>query len=172
MDSAAQPSPDMERLRMAPARKDDHGAGWHENARLRDARALELRLAGMRYKDIAPIIGYAGKQGAYDAVQRAMKVETEHSAEHRDQYRALEIARLERMILKLWPAVIGDPPNLAAVDRVLKIIAQEARLLGLDAPLQVNLANDTRERLTSMLGVLENALDLERPISSDDDVEP
>jgi transposase-like protein len=90
------------------------------------ARALELRLAGATYADIARAVGYADRSGARQAVQQAMA----ENPPDRDQVTALdtELARLDAMLTGLWPkARRGD---YAAVDRVMAIDRRIAELLG------------------------------------------
>lgn len=132
------------------------GPGKIENARLRTARALELRLAGLKYGEIANALGYASGQGAHNAVTRAMRQETAQSEEHREQLRALQLARTERMLRAIWPNVIAG--DLFAIDRALKILDRQARLLGLDAPTQVAVTEQSRDELMLLLSDLEQAL--------------
>jgi hypothetical protein len=98
-------------------------------AAARQARALELRKAGIGYATIARQLGYAGPSGAYKAITTALRALTaEPAAELRD----LELARLDDLLGGLWAdARRGD---VAKIDRVLKIMQRRADLLGLDAP--------------------------------------
>jgi len=95
----------------------------------RAAEALRLRAAGMSLKDIAARLGYRGKQGAYDAIQRGLTATLQGPA---DALRRLDLERLDR----LWrgcflTACSGDyRATLACV----AIMERRARLLGLDAP--------------------------------------
>lgn len=93
----------------------------------RQLRALELRLTGMPYEDIADTLGYAGRAAAYSAV-RAVIARREHEAV--EEMRQIEGDRLDTMAATLWPLVkTGD---LQAVDRMLKIMQRRAALFGLD----------------------------------------
>lgn len=94
----------------------------------RDRQALELRKAGAQFSVIAARLGYANESGAYKAVQRGLKATLQEPA---DELRTLETQRLDRMLMAVWQdAISGD---VKAVDRVLRIIEQRARLLGLNA---------------------------------------
>lgn len=87
----------------------------------RRAKALELHLAGATYDAIATACGYAGRSGAYKAVQEALKDRREEPPEDDAPEGAFdtELARLDAMLRGLWPkARKGD---VAAVDRVLRI---------------------------------------------------
>lgn len=95
-------------------------------------QALELRKAGVGFGDIAERLGYADASGAYRAVKTALKKTLQEPA---DEVRRIELERLDRMLLGLWPkATKGDT---WAVDRVLRIMERRAGLLGLDAPKRV-----------------------------------
>lgn len=120
----------------------------------RDAQAARLRARGLGYKQIAEQLGYEDHTGAYKAVQRALK---EIVAEPAEELRALELERLDDMyrraqaVLERRHVTVSqgrvvrlddepledDGPVLAALDRLLKIQERRARLLGLDAPTQV-----------------------------------
>ena len=102
--------------------------GWE-----RQRQALELRKAGASYDSIAKELGYRDRSGAYRAVAVALlKTLQEPAAE----VRQLELERLDKMLLGLWrPATSGHE---GAVDRVLRIMARRAALLGLDAPVRAD----------------------------------
>lgn len=114
----------------------------------RDMQALELRKAGATLLQISKQLSPEGKlinTGQISRmIQRAMRSMYYESA---DEYRQMQMARYEAMILSLWQRAIGgrDPvtkallaPDYQAVDRVLKIMAQQATLMGLNAPLRVD----------------------------------
>lgn len=123
----------------------------------RDAEAARLRSRGMSYRAIATDLGVE-VAAAHAAVQRALAAVV---AEPAADVRALELDRLDAM----YAAVLGvlerkhitvnngkviqlpdedgkltpledDAPILQAVDRLLKIQARRAALLGLDAPVK------------------------------------
>jgi hypothetical protein len=98
-------------------------------ARERQLRALELRLAGVTYQQIADELGYAGRQGAFKAVEAALKLTLREPA---DNLRRISAERLDRATLAIWRAV--NAGDLQAIDRLLRIEARRAKLLGLDAP--------------------------------------
>ena len=96
-------------------------------ARERQRQAIELRIAGASFAVIATQLGYATAYGAYMAIDAGLKHSIQPPA---DALRELDTQRLERLLLSVWPqALKGD---LGAIDRALKILAQRARLLGLE----------------------------------------
>lgn len=98
----------------------------------RQRQALELRKAGVGFQAIADRLGYSDHSGAYRAVKSALKKTLQEPA---DEVRALELERLDKLLLGLWPRATSG--NDRAIDRVLKIMQRRANLLGLDAPQKV-----------------------------------
>jgi hypothetical protein len=95
----------------------------------KEKRAVEMRLAGVEFKDIAAALGYTCGSSAHKAVKRAM---AEQIQEPTAQLRQMEVARLDRMLTALWPKVLEG--KWLAHDRALKVMERKAALLGLDAP--------------------------------------
>jgi hypothetical protein len=90
-------------------------------------QAIELRIAGHSWQEIATKLGFAGKSGAFKLVQNALREQLREPAE---ELRQIEFVRLEAMTLGLWKrAKRGD---VGAIDRVLKLMDRRAKLLGLD----------------------------------------
>ena len=93
-------------------------------AAYRSARAVEMRLAGEDYDEIAKELQYADKSGAWRAVDRALRARTDRAV---DEYHRQRLAEVERTISAYEPAaMLGD---LSAVDRVLSAVRERARLL-------------------------------------------
>ena len=114
-------------------------SNWTENgtvskrARLTDRRrrALKLRMKGLTYSDIARQVGYASPSGAYEAVRAALESDGGAAA---DEIRKLHMARLETLLEAIWDAACRG--ELQAIDRVLRVLDRQAKLLGLDLPRQ------------------------------------
>jgi len=105
----------------------------------RRVQALDLRLAGASYRQIAVVLG-VGVKTAWLDVNRALR---EYLTEPSDQVRAAEVARLERLFMAHWPkAISGDKE---ATYTVLAIMDRRARLLGLDAPKRIDITAWVRE---------------------------
>jgi len=95
-------------------------------------QALDLRLFGFTYQQIADKLGYT-KQAAFKAISAALDAIPRENA---DRLRALEVDRLDRMLAILAKRVTtGD---LGAIDRWLRISERRCRLLGLDAPTKID----------------------------------
>lgn len=108
------------------------GPGNSGKAAERRRRALQLRLAGATYDQIAQQLEYSGKASAWRAVKEALAAGSDLGDRRREEI-DLELTRLDRLLVALWPkAQQGD---VQAIDRVLKIGERRAALLasGFDA---------------------------------------
>ena len=98
-------------------------------------------MAGFSYPEIAAQLGIAVGT-AYKYVAGSIAKTKKEAAETADEIRAVEVARLDRMLAVLAPMV--EEGNLHAVDRVLRIQERRAAYLGLDAPKAQLVAVDGR----------------------------
>ena len=90
-------------------------------------QAVQLRLSGATYANIATAVGYAGASGARYAVEVGLKMAIIEPAQ---EVLAMELHRLDQLLVGLWPAATNnDHPS---IDRVLKIMDRRAKYLGLD----------------------------------------
>lgn len=125
----------------------------------RKKNALELRLAGASYRDIAQALEVSPATALQDCKEALADI----PAQQADEMRTVELSRLDRLQRAVWPrAIKGD---LQAVDRAIKIIDRRAKLFGLDAPQQVQItANDIDldAAVDKMLRVAEMALEKEK----------
>ena len=107
------------------------------NARQREAAALELRRLGASYRKIAADLGYRSVASAYDAVARAfarlLPVEDVEAA------RQVELDRLDLATHRIMSKVSRG--ELAAIDRLIKLSEQRAKLAGLYAPTKTDLTS-------------------------------
>lgn len=97
--------------------------------------AVALRLKGETYGEIGKALGISAPS-AYRAVARSLKRVIAKTSEDADELRTLELQRLDKLLLALWPR--ASKGNDAAVDRVLRVMERRAKLKGLDAPVQVS----------------------------------
>ena len=98
----------------------------------KEIKIIELRRAGVTWEKIALETGFKNASGAYKMYQRAAE---RMVRPHLDEYRDMQLDRLERMHMAVWPrAKDGD---LRAIDTALRIGDREAKLLGLEAPTKI-----------------------------------
>lgn len=97
----------------------------------RRLQAIELRKQGMTYRQIGDVLG-CNESRAHQIVTEEMARLNVERAESAALLVRLECERMDALHSTLWPvALAGD---LNAVDRVIKLMARRAKLLGLDAP--------------------------------------
>lgn len=97
------------------------------SAREKEDQVVRLRLAGMGFDAIARQVGYRDRSGAWKAYKKALDRRTVVDENHsREDDVNLELARLDELQSRIWArAMRGD---LAAFDRVLKVMAQRDKL--------------------------------------------
>lgn len=97
--------------------------------------ALEYRKLGYSFKQIADALGYKGAQGAYEAVQAALRSVIREPAE---DVLSLELERLDALFVKPYSSALAG--DLQALSACLQVMGRKARLLGLDAPVKTEMA--------------------------------
>ena len=107
---------------------------------------LEARMRGATFREIAKQLGVPRSTVHRDYRQAIARWVTPLAEEARD----LELARLDRLQDSRWQkALDGDD---AAMDRVLKIMAQRRALLGLDEPAKIDITSMV-ERVAEEAGI-------------------
>jgi hypothetical protein len=90
---------------------------------------MQLREAGVSYEKIAEAVGYRDRSGAYKAVMAGLEAAPQESATN---LRRLELRRLDKLSLQLWPQAVAKPPDLPALESFLRVMKRRAALTGLD----------------------------------------
>lgn len=105
----------------------------------RRARALDLKKAGLTYRQIASQgreKGWAPKAYGEAQAYRDVKRELDHLAEEcheaAEQVRQLELTRLDRLQVALEGRIRDGDPQ--AINTAIRLSESRRRLLGLDAP--------------------------------------
>lgn len=93
---------------------------------------MELRIAGYSLRAIAAELGCA-MSTVTDGIERELAELTREPAE---RLRTVEVERMDEMLKALWPRIQSG--DTASVDSGLRVMARRAKLLGLDAPVQVS----------------------------------
>jgi transcriptional regulator len=117
----------------------------------RRVKVAQLRLAGVHDQaQIARQLGVSQPTisrdfAALDAQFRATAAQDIAAA------KGMDLHRLELLISKIWvKATNGD---LYAIDRLDKLLARRAKLLGLDAPTTVRIIQDEAEKIAAEFGL-------------------
>jgi len=98
----------------------------------KERQVLKYRKGGLTFDQIAEKMGYSHPSGAHAAFKRAIERTRDEglAAEGRELHRA----RLETALVAIWDRVLqGD---LKAIDMMLKILDQDAKLFGLNMPVK------------------------------------
>jgi hypothetical protein len=95
----------------------------------KEQKAVMMRKAGSTHQEIADALGWKTEKSARNAIQRVLARTRKLTTETAEEMKQLIIARLDEMLLpQLARARKGEH---LAVDAVVKIDAQRAKLLGL-----------------------------------------
>lgn len=140
------------------------GKGSSAKAKLieRRQKALQYRKAGASYRAIACRVrdeldlpkydesqAHRDVRAALDELVRLTRLDAE-------EYRQLELERLDLALKAIASQV--QQGNLFAVDRWLRLSESRRKLLGLDAPLQIQVEEKIEAELQQFLDSLESAL--------------
>jgi len=109
-------------------------------AKEKQKQALQLRLAGVTFDEIAERLGYAQKSGAWHAVAKALNDIPKREAM---DYKLLNLERLNRAILALWSKVLSA--DLQAILALVRIVAEINKLTGAYEPLKLDITEHIRE---------------------------
>lgn len=114
--------------------------GMESNKAVLAVRALQLRQSGRTYREIGQILEIAHTT-AFSYIKEALLELNEETKEEAALLCSIELDRLDAMLRSIWARILkGD---LGAIDRALKIQERRARLLGLDAPKQIEVDSKT-----------------------------
>jgi hypothetical protein len=94
------------------------------------SKALSLRMAGQTYEQIGKALKLT-TQRAYQLVSEALKELRSFTLEQADDYRALELQRLDALQQTLEAKLLSEDNTLAVVNMILKVIESRCKLLGL-----------------------------------------
>lgn len=114
------------------------------------AAAVQLRVQGTSYSDIAFTMGLRGPREALTLVTRELAaLAADDASEDRDHLRREASAQLDHLLVGVM-AKASDPDDaehLVAVRAAVTIIDRRIRLYGLDAPTEITVHNPTQTEL-------------------------
>lgn len=127
--------------------------------RARDRKAnaaVQMRIAGASWDEIAEVIGYPSGRDALVATERALEKELRDLS--KDSMRQMAGRRLERLLRGVWPKAIDpdNPEQLPAVGKAREIIADHRKLFGLDAPTEIAVHAPTEQELANWVATVVN----------------
>ncbi len=118
--------------------------GVREQRAERRARVFKLRTGGLSIRDIAPVVGTSRSTVAAD-IRDELKLLARETHESADQLRAIQHARLERLVAEAFSVIArakdNDDMRLRGIESIRRTCETIARLFGLNVeqPPTVNL---------------------------------
>jgi predicted transcriptional regulator len=97
-------------------------------------QAIELRKSGLTLKAISYELGVSTTM-VHKYINTELRDLAEETKSTVIEMRQLELERLDIMMMGLWEQ--SESGDVAAIDRVLKIMERRAKLLGLDSPQKI-----------------------------------
>lgn len=149
----------------------------------RRTRVLAMRIEQFSYQQIAVQLGITEELARQDYKRAAAQAQAELAASAKEA-RELELMRLAAMEHEVWKVlrtrhiviqqgkvvylrdepVEDDAPVLQAIDRLERISRRRAALLGLDAPVKVEVSAEVDEQIAAIAAALAGGVgDLEPP---------
>ena len=112
-------------------------------ARERERLAAELRKRGASLAQIASELEVS-VPAVHKMLKRVMARQVELADESLAELRAMEVERIDALLLAVWPKAVGGSgrePSLGAIDRVIKLSKRRSEILGIDAPLKQDITS-------------------------------
>lgn len=105
----------------------------------RREQAINLRRAGLSLREIAKRLT-VDPMTIHEDLKVMMAESIKENVDNADQLRAMELERMDKLLLNLSPLLQpkeGKTPDIKAVNAAIKISEQRAKLLGLYAPTKI-----------------------------------
>lgn len=115
--------------------------------------AMELFIRTRSWERTAESIGYPTPRAARIAAEKALEREFRESSRSQDFMRKYAAKHLDVLMgtLAVKTSDPTHPEHLAAIKTAQGLIAQQSRLLGLDAPTRLSLIDPTEEQIEDFL---------------------
>lgn len=120
------------------------------------AAAVQLRLSGASFADIADILGLSNSKAALKAVERELAAQSSENEDEKARLRRETSMRLEKLIESVWTKATepSDPEHLPALRTAVTIIDRHAKLHGLDQPSEVIVHTPTQTELDQWVAAM------------------
>lgn len=103
----------------------------------RQAKVIQLRTAGFSFQQIGKALQIS-QHAAYIAFTTAIKKKNKELHESTEEFQFIAHSRAEVIINRLWqkamPNDLNEPLNLEAMDRIIKLIQMDSKIMGYEAP--------------------------------------
>jgi hypothetical protein len=120
------------------------------------AAAVQLRLHGTSYVDIAHTLGLRNARAALTLVTRELASQADETSEDRDTLRREAAAQLDELLVGVMDKASNphDDEHLVAVRAAVTIIDRRIKLYGLDAPTEITVHNPTATELDQWVAAM------------------
>lgn len=115
---------------------------------------IQLRAGHATWEEIALIQGYPSAAAAKRAFEGALVRELRDSGD-KEQMRNMAGVRLNQLLRSVWAKAVDpkSPEQMVALTKARELIAQHAKLFGLDAPTEVVVYNPTMVEIEQWVAV-------------------
>lgn len=148
-----------------------------QTATLKEGRAVQLRLLGFTYEQIAAkmlpcpphrpdgLVGCglcvplypSGKSAAKKAIDRALQRDYALNEAGRDQLRQQQLGQVDLLLQRAMREAMGDKPGRhEAMRNAIRLLDRRARLLGLDAPTRVQVTSELDAQIEEAFAALRD----------------
>ncbi|QMU22053.1 hypothetical protein [Gordonia rubripertincta] len=133
---------------------------YQSNIMEREARCLELFLAGAKYVHIAKQVGFREPQSARKAVERAIARRRQERDELADEAATVMLDQLDMLYRAHITTALdrNSPDQYKATDQVLRVLDRKAKLQGISAPVQVEATVRVKDELDDEIAALVRKL--------------
>jgi hypothetical protein len=120
------------------------------------AAAVQLRLHGTSYIDIAHTLGLRDARAALTLVTRELASQADETAEDRDALRREASAQLDELLVGIMQKATNpfDDEHIVAVRAAVTIIDRRIKLYGLDAPTEMIVHTPTQTELDQWVATM------------------
>lgn len=130
----------------------------------KESLTTSMKLSGYEWDEIAKVLGFPSPRHAKIAYEKALQRNLANDDTSVSKMRDLTGRRLERLLRAVWNKAIDPdhPDQFAAHDRARAVIADHARLFGLNAPTEMIHSTPSGTELANFVSqVVSNANGLE-----------
>lgn len=145
-----------DRARLEPSARAGRPTNRVRAAQLRH-QVMNLVVAGATERQIAEALGISERRVA-SIISKTLDRWLERDHRVVEKVREIQLARIDALVSKLWPAATGAPeyengpprqPNLKAIDRITRLEALRARIAGTEAARKIDVSGELGIHITS-----------------------
>lgn len=117
-----------------------NGIATQTHSAMKTTHAIQVRMSGATWGEVARVAGYSSAADAQKAVTRARDRANRALGEALDTYRALHGMRLESLLTAVWPYAMAG--SLEHNEQARKLLGDLAKLYGTNKPIDLTLVTN------------------------------